>query len=264
MKIGLLAYSSPTGLGYQTYNFYRYMQPEKVLVLDLSASNRMGTDHAKFGDQAIVCQGYPQNYNMEWLSQDMDCVFVCENPLNYHLYDAAKRNGAVSISQYNYEFLDYFQHPDWLKPDFLAAPTRWGRDKVEELNVAPVLDLPVPFDRAHFPARHITKCTTFIHVVGRPSAFDRNGTLLFLEAAQRLGNRFSYKVFIQRPEDDKANEHYQALLPMLHFMRDGVEVIYNTKDNADIYKSGDVLVLPRRYGGLCLPANEALSSGLLS
>ena len=36
----------------------------------------------------------------------------------------------------------------------------------------------------------------------------------------------------------------------------------NYKNNEDLYKNFDALILPRRYGGLCLPMNEALMSGL--
>jgi glycosyltransferase involved in cell wall biosynthesis len=33
-------------------------------------------------------------------------------------------------------------------------------------------------------------------------------------------------------------------------------------DQAELYTDFDALILPRRYGGLCLPMNEALLSGL--
>jgi glycosyltransferase involved in cell wall biosynthesis len=36
----------------------------------------------------------------------------------------------------------------------------------------------------------------------------------------------------------------------------------NVADPAALYADADVLVLPRRYGGLCLPAQEAMSCGL--
>jgi glycosyltransferase involved in cell wall biosynthesis len=33
-------------------------------------------------------------------------------------------------------------------------------------------------------------------------------------------------------------------------------------DRAGLYEGLDALILPHRYGGLCLPMNEALTSGL--
>jgi len=34
------------------------------------------------------------------------------------------------------------------------------------------------------------------------------------------------------------------------------------ENSCDLYKDFDALILPRKYGGLCLPVNEALMSGL--
>ena len=69
---------------------------------------------------------------MEWLTNDVAVVFVCETPLNYHLYHAAKQKGVATFQQYNYEFLDYFRNPDWHKPTVLAAPTLWNIDIVKK------------------------------------------------------------------------------------------------------------------------------------
>src|SRR5581483_7515404 len=41
-----------------------------------------------------------------------------------------------------------------------------------------------------------------------------------------------------------------------------VKVKHNIANYEDIYKKGSVLVLPRKYGGNCLPMNEALSAGM--
>jgi glycosyltransferase involved in cell wall biosynthesis len=38
--------------------------------------------------------------------------------------------------------------------------------------------------------------------------------------------------------------------------------LIGSSDRAELYASFDVLILPRRYGGLCLPMSEALASGL--
>ena len=39
MKLGLIARADNTGLGMQTWEFYRAMKPEKTLVVDISAMN---------------------------------------------------------------------------------------------------------------------------------------------------------------------------------------------------------------------------------
>jgi hypothetical protein len=42
---------------------------------------------------------------MDWLSDDVDLIFVCETPLNYCLFEKAEAKGVPVVLQYNYEFL---------------------------------------------------------------------------------------------------------------------------------------------------------------
>lgn len=263
MKVGLLAYSTNTGLGHQTYEFYRHMKPAKTLVADLGKFNRMPTHHDRYPDAAVVA-GIPDCNRMEWLLEGMDAIFVAETPLNFCLFKRAREKGIVTIQQYNYEFLDFFRHPDWDKPGILAAPTVWNIDKVKALNAAPVMEWPVPISRDLIPFRKIEQCKTFVHVIGRPAVHDRNGTLSFLEAAKKIGNRFKYKVYYQEPIDQRAVEYFTPVKRALERAKESLqlEIIVDAPNYTDIYAEGDVLVLPRRYGGLCLPANEALSAGM--
>ena len=80
MRIGLLAYSTDTGLGNQTYEFYKHMKPAKTLLVDLSSLNGMETHHDRFPDAQIV-QGIPDCNAMQWLVEGVDLIFVCETPL---------------------------------------------------------------------------------------------------------------------------------------------------------------------------------------
>ena len=38
--------------------------------------------------------------------------------------------------------------------------------------------------------------------------------------------------------------------------------VSNPKNREDLYRGFDAMLLPRKYGGLCLPMNEALLSGI--
>lgn len=263
MRVGLLAYSTDTGLGHQTLEFYRHMQPAKTLVCDLRRYNGMDTHHERYPDAKIV-RGIPDCNAMDWLTDDVDAVFVAETPLNFCLFEKAKAKGVVAIQQYNFEFLDFFRHPDWEAPGILAAPTNWNIDKVRALDKAPVVDWPVPVNRELIPFRKIDRCKMFVHVVGRPAVHDRNGTIAFLEAAKKCGDRFKYRVYVQTPIDARAIEYFEPVRRALEAAQATIdlEVIYDTKNYRDIYSEGDVLVMPRKYGGLCLPMQEALSAGM--
>lgn len=256
MKIALLAYSTDTGLGIQTQSFYKHMQPHKTLIADLSRLNGMTTHHDRFGDDAQVFKGIPDCNAMEWLTDDVDLVFVCETPLNYCLFEKAEKKGVKTILQYNYEFLDYLQNADLPKPSVLAAPTNWHQKDVKKRKFAPLIDLPVPVDASDIEIREIDECRTMFHVAGRQAIHDRNGTMTFIEAAIKCGNKFNYIIYAQEL-DGTTLSFIEKAQKMIH-----IEVIKDTEKYSDIYKQGDVLVMPRKYGGLCLPMQEALAAGI--
>lgn len=255
MKIGLLAYSTDTGLGNQTYEFYKHMKPHKTLVADLSRLNNVTTHHDRFPDAQVV-MGIPDCAAMDWLSDDVDVIFVCETPLNYCLFEKAKAKGVPVVLQYNYEFLDYLNQPQLTPPAVLAAPTVWHKQDVERLNIAPVIDLPVPTEVSDINFREINECRTIFHIAGKQAIHDRNGTRTFIEAAIKCGNKFKYIIYAQAVDGDTDRMILDAQKKI------DLQVIYDVEDYLEMYTVGDVLVLPRKYGGLCLPMQEALAAGI--
>jgi glycosyltransferase involved in cell wall biosynthesis len=259
MKIGLIAFSTDTGLGNQTFAFYKHMQPHKTLVVDLNKFNNMPTHHERFTDNphgdVRISYGIPDCEAMDWLSDDVDLLFVCETPLNYCLFEKAKAKNVPVVLQYNYEFLDYL-NSDKPAPTVLAAPSIWHKKDVESLNIAPVIDLPVPVDASIVERREINECRTIIHTAGKQAIHDRNGTIAFIQAALKCGHKFKFKIYAQELDGttrtliQKAQQHID------------LELVTNTANYLDQYKDGDVLVIPRKYGGLCLPMQEALAHGI--
>lgn len=265
MKLGLLAYPSPTGLGYQTKAIYDHLKPTKTLVVDLSQYNRMPVNYDWYPTNRMIFKGIPNRDALEWLVHDMDAVFVCETPLNYYLYDYAKKRRVKTIQQPNPEFLDFFRHPSWTKPDYLGLPSIWMKREIKNLRTgAKIIDLPVPVDRKIFPFRQIINLKTIIHIIGRPAVHDRNGTLAFLEAIERIGNKYKYIIYKQTPKDRRAKKYHQPIIDAINETKKSIniEVIEDVENYVDLYSKGDLLVLPRRYGGLCMPMQEALSCGI--
>lgn len=256
MKIGLIAYSTDTGLGNQTFNFYKHMKPSKTLLVDLHKFNGMKTHHERYQDgEVMLTRNVPDCQHMDWLTNDVDIVFVCETPLNYCLMEKAKAKGVPVVLQYNYEFLDYLQI-DRPAPTVLAAPSIWHKKDVEALNIAPVIDLPVPTDASDINFREISECRKIFHIAGKQAIHDRNGTRTFIDAAVKCGNKFKYIIYAQAIDGETDRMILQAQKSI------DLEVVYNVPNYADMYKDGDVLVLPRKYGGLCLPMQEALTAGI--
>lgn len=261
MKLGIIAYSTETGLGRQTYNLYKWLKPDKILLVDLFKFNKMPTNHSIYEGNVRITDGIPTNEDIEWLTNFVDNVFYCETPLNYYLHEVAKKKNVRIFQQYNYEFLDYFRKPFLHKPTKLIAPSMWNIDFVQNKQFAPVQHLEVPIDRQDLPFRPITELKTIIHIIGRPGVHDRNGTLEFIEATKILGDDYKYIVYYQEPEDQRAIEYFKPVKEKLS-QCSNIELKSNIEDYRDLYKEGDLLVLPRKYGGLCLPMQEALSSGI--
>lgn len=239
MKLGLVARADNTGLGIQTWEFYRHMKPAKVMLIDISELNGNPQHYERYANAQIV-QGFPNRGDIREFLTGLDCIFVAESPYNYALYDMAKEMGVKVAVQYNYEFFDWYSFPYFPTPDLLIAPSRWHFDQVDEWAKARGIAhiyIHVPVNRNVIPKRRITKATTFIHIQGKEAAHDRNGTEIVRRAAEIVGDRADIQILTQA--NGAGRLHYWEL-----------------------YETGDVLLLPRRYGGNCLPLNEALSAGM--
>lgn len=260
MRIGLLAFSTDTGLGNQTYAFWKYMKPYKTLVVDISSLNGMPTHHERYkipgiSDDPRITNGIPSQEDIDWITDDIDVIFLCETPLNYDLFKAARAKGVRTVLQYNFEFLDYFDRPNLPKPTVFAAPSLWNIKKMEGRLYPKVFSLPVPVDTSILPLRNIREAITFIHIAGRSAIHDRNGTLEFIQACRTVNKIMPHKKFIlycQTLPDDLRKEAENS----------PVQIQENIQNYQDMYLEGDVLILPRRYGGLCLPCQEAIGCGI--
>lgn len=89
----------------------------------------------------------------------------------------------------------------------------------------------------------------FLHIIGEPATGDRNGTMLLMRAMQRSRGDFELVV--------KCQEHLQPLLRDRRISWD----FSSPEEPLRLYEGFDLMIMPRRYG-LCLPMNEALTSGL--
>jgi glycosyltransferase involved in cell wall biosynthesis len=248
-RIGMLTYGSDTGLGNQTRLLYGLLQPYRVMLVDISNLNGLLV-HSEWYRYDVRTYGYPSSSEIEKFLQDLDVVIVCETPLNHFLFERAKQLGIATIQMYNYEFLDYFRSPWLARPTVMAAPTPWHLEDVHTLGTTTV-ELAMPVDDTLKP-RTTEQARHFFHIAGRPAANDRNGTLTFIKAARiaaRSVQGLSFTLYCQTP-----TKEIRAAL-----QGSPVRLVEHVDDPADMYAEGDIMVLPRRYGGLCLPLNEAIA-----
>ena len=276
MRIGLIAYSTKTGLGYQTYDFARHIKCSKILIPDLKRHNGMPTEHSKFdplSDNIRIADGFPSREDAHWITDDVDLLFVCETPLNYDIFDMARDKGVKTIMQYNYEFLEYYRHKHQAKPDLLVSPSYWNIEDTKAMQFAPVVYLPVPIDITSITPRSISEVKKITHVGGRVAKNDRNNTKRFIEFAANFDQMIDdtnlnraelvYEVFLQT---NQASSDFHEIKPLLHkakeLLGDRFSVRFDTENHLDMYKDSDLMILPRKYGGLCLPLWESLAHGV--
>ncbi len=256
MRIGLIARADSTGLGTQSKEFFNHI-PCKALVIDFQNMAQESTKHIlqpdlsaftnqtvfKWGNRHPAIGGIPIEIIDDFI-KDIDILFCMETPYDYNLFSRCRRKGVKTILQLNYEFLDF---PSELPPpDLFAAPSLWNYDKIP----GPKIHLPVPAKDSGLVPRAEN---TFLHIAGRHASRDRNGTQTLFEALKYIKNQITVIVHGQ-----------QDSLYVPPIGNRNVRIIIDTtnkKDYSDNY-SGGILVMPRKYGGLCLPMNEAISFGM--
>lgn len=260
MRLGLFgARADNGGLGCQTFEFFRNMRPVKTAIIDISSVNKQPNFmhrymNAKTPDQEIVMiKGFPTVADCREFIKGIDVLICFEIPYNYEIFRLAREAGVKTVLQYNYEFLEYMKNNSLPLPDVFISPSQWHMTEViDKLGKdALVLLIHNPVARDRLPWRKISQIKTFVHVAGVALFKDRNGTNLLLDAIPHI-KRQNIKIII----------YSQHKLPQITDPRVEVREM-NIEEYPDLYKEGDCLILPRRYGGQTLQLNEAMSCGMI-
>lgn len=244
---GLIAVATKSGLGYQTKDYYEHLNPDRTLVVDISAHNGMEQNYHWYPD-ALVSVGFPRPDVIRNFLYGLRTVLTAETPYNYDLYAIAREMGVKTVCVVNYEFFDWFKYPDYPTPDVIVSPSSWHSSEIEEFCKSRGIkyyQIHHPVDRQRFPFR-LRTTKKFLHIAGNPATFDRNGTWDAMNAI---------------PDGNVVTQN-EELARHLRMKYRHSSVWTKVEDPNFMYNLGDVLVFPRRYGGNCLPLNEALSSGM--
>lgn len=250
MRLGLIARADHRGLGRQTRAIFDQLHPNKTLVVNCPSAHPLPL-HLEYFPGATIVNRIPTDRDCrDFLRDGVDVVYSAETFYNPNLPDIAREFGVKTLLHINREFLDLRD-----RPDLWAAPSMWHFDEIPE----PRMFLPVPIDLDAFPSRPpSSKATRFLHVIGRPAIHDRNGTADLLDSLDYVRSPITVTITCQDP-------HYVSGLLASRRIPRHITVDVRTGDAkcfTDLYKDQDVLVLPRRFAGLCLPANEALGAGM--
>lgn len=234
MRVGLITRMDRSGLANQTKALYDLLKPSKTIVIDSTPFNHREQDNKLYTD-GIINNGFITDEQARKYLKDIDVLISCEIFYNDNLPKIARNMGVKTILQPNAELNPYFVWHNLTKPDAFFLPSRYYENETLRLRV-PTYFCPPPII-INPEYREIDKQPgrlNVLHVAGRIAAKDRNGT----EIVKKI-NLPGVNIHI----------HNQAESDLQNI--------------EDIYKGDYHLVLmPRRYGGLCLPMLESLSYGL--
>mgnify|MGYP003637888272 CR=1 FL=1 len=257
MRLGIIARCDNSGLGNQTLELVKMLNPDKVLVVDFSSYSKgleqFPERYSDWNHKVVV--GAPNNNDVFEFIDGLDAVLSCEWFYNKHFVNICIKKKVKTMLQYNYEFLEYLNNPNILLPDALIAPTTWNIEEVDErFGKRSIVEfIPPPTDDKLFEHnRSVNSKNTnkLLHVAGKAAAHDRNGTNSVLQMLKY--SKQEYELVIK--SQTKLNLRYRDERVIEQF---GDEL-----SHSDLYSGFDGMILPRRYAGLCLPMNEALMSGL--
>lgn len=255
MKVGLIARSEDRGLGNLTWEWAQHMRPDRILLVVPNHSIPQRPE--RYDDPTVVRWNHRLDAHLdeqivrEWLD-GLDVVYSAETFYDWRVCTWARESGVRTVCHVMPEFYRHGQPtPPVAAPDVWWTPTRW---RLEHLDRATrVVPVPVAVERFARAKFHVEHSPTWLHVAGTKAMNDRNGTRIVLDALRHLTGEHHVR-FRSQGEP----------IPRVQVGRHvHVDVVVHPVDEYwQLYNGEDMLVLPRRYAGLSLPALEAMGAGL--
>jgi len=248
MRLTLIARADKTGLGYQTKAYYKHLKPNKTIIIDISDINGNGEQHYEWYPNAQVYRGIPNDQDVYDILRDTDVLLTAETPYNMHLYSIARDMGVKTVCVENPEFYDHISYPEYEMPHLIILPSVWQQTEIENharSRNTQVVQIHHPVDLNDFKYENRTT-SRMLHIAGKQASHDRNGTWDYMFA---------------NPNGTVICQDEELAMHIRQKFRHA-DVFSGFADASEMYKMGDILVLPRKYGGNCLPLNEALASGM--
>lgn len=259
-QLGIMVRGDFSGIGFQARRMCELLRPERILYIDSTSFSKNKAQHKEWykGFSGYYVNGFPNDREVRVFLRGLTHFVCIENPHNFTFFSLAEQMGIKAYVVTNYEFCDNLANPNFPLPYKFIMPSYWkivemehifGRDKV--------MYLPPPINPHEFKeARDVNFNRSgrkkFLHIAGTIAAHDRNGTLDVLAAVAQTQEEFDLTITSQHE------------LPP-EYITNNRKVNYkigSVDEPCKLYKDYDALILPRRYGGLSLPVQEALISGL--
>lgn len=254
-KLGIIVRSDlGSGLQSQTLNLTRMLKPDRILHINSKPFNGAEPHYEMYdGFEGFSSNGFPDANTIKKFMKGLTHVLTAETFYGYGVIQWGNMKGIKTFNQVNYEFCDHLNAPLPM-PYLWLMPSYWHLEdftaKFENVKYLPPPIFTSDFKKARETNFNRRGYRRFVHIVGKQATHDRNGTEDVLEALRYCEEDFELVI---RSQYDLP---YQIMDRRVTFD------IGNKKEQNELYEDYDAMILPRRYGGLCLPMNEALCSGL--
>lgn len=271
LRVGLIARADDRGLGHMTWEFARHLAPTSTMVVDISAHGSPFPMHLDRYHDPLVMQWVTDGRFVNedavraWISS-VDVVYTAETPYDWRLFDWCREAGVASVLHVMPELLDVdavLAHP----PTDLWLPTVWREIEICNALAAAggwvpwIRGVPVPVATNRLAeiddGERADDRLRVLHVAATAMA-DRNGTQTMIRALE----------FIRRDVVVTIHSQNANVVVPVDRVPANVEVHVVTTSPAasgnywEIYGGHDLLVMPRRYGGLSLTVQEAMAAGM--
>ena len=117
MTFGIIARCDNTGLGNQTRDLVRMLNPDRILLIN-SAKFNNNKQYPEWYDgyNVTMTNGFPTKQEVARFMDGLKSVLTCETFYHPHFINLAQRHKVKTVMQYNYEFLDHLNKPDMPLP----------------------------------------------------------------------------------------------------------------------------------------------------
>lgn len=258
-KLGIIVRADlGSGLQSQTYNLTRMLNPDRVLIINSYPFNKREQSYDLYdGFDSVESVGFPDTDTVLKFINGLTHIITAETFYSHFMVQQANLRRIITAQQYNWEFLEHHQDKYLPFPSIFLSPSYWKLKEMES-SYRKVEYLPPPIIINDFKgARDVNLKRNgkvkILHILGTAASYDRNGTKDLIESLKYSKADFELTIRTQSDDEDFIKEITDKRV---------VVSMGNIENQSDMYRDFDLMILPRRYGGLCLPMNEALCSGL--
>lgn len=242
-----------TGLGLQSLRLTKMLNPEKVMLINSKSFKQTQQYPEWYKDfNTLKVNGFPQSHQIISFLQGLDTVVTCETWYSNNFLPLAISQGVKTVNIFNYEFFNNLKDAKQPLPDALIQPSLWHYEEMHRQFGAVYLPTPI-IENEFLTAKTINLARQgkphFLFINGKTAAKDRNGLEDLYRALKHSIADYTLTIKAQhnipRIKDDRIRYDFS-----------------NPIDQNELYAGYDCLIMPRRYGGQCLPMCEALASAM--